>query len=186
MRLTRRGLLAAGTVAALQSVRKPPWARASELGSLVAVTPPRGAPDAPFHSPDGTAHRLSDYKGEALVVNLWATWCAPCVAELPSLAALARDAGEAGIRVLPISSDRGGAPVVSDFFVDHKITGLPVLIDKDAALMHAFGVRGLPTTFVIDREGQIVGMEEGGLDWSTPEVLAQLRKLTGAGGGTHA
>ncbi len=174
---TRRGLLAAGTVATLLGARKPGRARAAELARLVPVTPPRPAPGTPFQTEDGANQRIADYAGKTLLVNLWATWCAPCVAELPSLAALARSLAADNILVLPVSSDRGGAKMVETFYAAHGITGLPVLTDKDAALMHAFAARGLPTTYVIDDAGRIVGIEEGGMDWNTPTAADRVREL---------
>jgi thiol-disulfide isomerase/thioredoxin len=176
---TRRGLLAAGTVAALLGTRKPGRAWAAELAKLVPVSPPRPAPETPFTTADGASRRIADYAGKVLVVNLWATWCAPCVAELPSLAALARRLAPEGVLVLPVSSDRGGAKTVEAFYAAHAISGLPVLIDKDTALTHAFGVRGLPTTYVIDGAGRIVGQEEGGMDWNTAAAVDALRALAG-------
>lgn len=172
--LTRRGLLVAGTVAAVLAGRKP---RAAELATLQAVTPPRPAPDAPFQTAEGTTRHLADYAGKPVLVNLWATWCPPCVAELPSLATFARTLAPEGIRVLPISADRGGAKTVESFYAAHAITGLPVLIDPDMGLMHAFGAQGLPTTYVIDAAGRIVGMEEGGMDWGTQEVANALHAM---------
>ncbi|HJS84954.1 MAG TPA: TlpA disulfide reductase family protein [Acetobacteraceae bacterium] len=177
---TRRGLLAAGTVAALLGARKPGRAWAAELAKLAQVTPPRPAPETPFTTADGASRRIADYAGKVLLVNLWATWCAPCVAELPSLAGLARRAAER-ILVLPVSSDRGGAKVVEAFYASHGITGLPVLIDTDAALMHALGVRGLPTTYVIDAASRIVGKEEGGMNWDTAAAVDAVRALAGTG-----
>lgn len=174
MRMTRRGLLVAGTVAAALTGRKP---RAAELATLHPVTPPRPAPDAPFKTADGATRRLADYAGKPVLVNLWATWCAPCVAELPSLAAFAQTLAAQGIRVLPVSADRGGTKTVEAFYAAHAITGLPVLVDPDMGLMHAFGAQGLPTTYVIDAAGRIVGMEEGGMDWGTPEVANALQAL---------
>jgi thiol-disulfide isomerase/thioredoxin len=114
-----------------------------------------------------------------VLVNLWATWCAPCVAELPSLAKLAQAMRGDGLVVLPISSDHGGASRVEAFFKEHGITGLPVLIDKDAALTHAFQARGLPRSYAINPAGLIVAKEEGGLDWAAPSVAEKLRQLAG-------
>lgn len=170
---TRRGLLA-GTVATLIGARKP---LAAELGKLRPVSPPLPAPEVAFHTADGGARRIADYAGKPVLVNLWATWCAPCVAELPSLAALARTLAGSGIDVLPISADRGGAKTVEAFFATHAIAGLPVLTDPDSTLMHAFGAEGLPTTYVIDGAGQIVGKEAGGMDWTAPGVAEMLRGL---------
>jgi peroxiredoxin len=179
MTLTRRGLLAAGTVATVLGARKPHPAGAAEIGTLLPVATPGPAPDVAFQTADGAARRLADYVGKPLVVNLWATWCPPCVKELPTLAALAHSLAEDGILILPISSDRGGAKTVTAFYAAHGIDGLPVLIDKDSALLHAFGVQGLPTTFVIDRTGKVVGVEQGGMDWSAPGVVETVRRLAG-------
>ncbi|HEY5300526.1 MAG TPA: TlpA disulfide reductase family protein [Acetobacteraceae bacterium] len=176
MTLTRRGLLATGTVAMLLDPRKP---RAQAIGKLTPITPPRPAPEVAFHTADGTARRIADYAGKPVLVNLWATWCPPCVAELPSLAALARTLAPRGIHVLPVSADRGGAKTVEAFYAAHAITDLPVLTDADSALMHAFAPAGLPTTYVIDAEGRIVGIEEGGMDWSAPGVPGMLREMWG-------
>ncbi|HET6182820.1 MAG TPA: TlpA disulfide reductase family protein [Acetobacteraceae bacterium] len=175
MILKRREMLAGATLASVLLAGK----RAAALGQIMRLEPPRAAPDAAFTTGDGKSRILADYKGKSLLVNLWATWCAPCVRELPSLAALAATLGKDGIDVLPISSDLGGAPTVEAFYRDHGIAGLPVLIDKDAALTHAFGARGLPTTYLIDPQGKIVGLEEGGMDWARPEVAEAVRRLLG-------
>ena len=173
MMMTRRGLIAVGTVAALALGGKPAFA----LGELTRVTPPRPAPEVAFTTADGQRRTLADYKGKPVLVNLWATWCPPCVKELPSLAALARTLRGAGFAVLPISSDMGGAARVEAFYKQHAIDDLPVLIDKGAALMEAFHAGGLPTTFIIDAKGLIVGMEEGGMDWQAPGIAATLEHL---------
>ena len=87
------------------------------------------APDIVFAVADGSEHRLADFLGHGMVINLWATWCAPCVEEMPSLAALSKALAPDDIAVLPLSSDRGGAARVQAFFQEHGITGLPVLLD---------------------------------------------------------
>ena len=81
-----------------------------------------------------------------MVVNLWATWCAPCVAEMPALEVLSKVLAPQDIAVLPLSSDRGGADVVRAWYQQHGITGLPVLLDPKGALVKAFNARGIPTT----------------------------------------
>ncbi len=181
MVVTCRGVLAAGTVAATLAPRKP---RAAETADkLRPVSPPVAPPEVAFRGPDGTEHRLADYRGQGLVVNLWATWCAPCVAELPSLAALAKAVAGEGTAVLPISSDHGGAAAVQAFFKAHDIGGLPVLLDPEGALTRAFGARGIPTTYVIDRAGMERAMAEGSVDWGAPAVVEIVRKLAGGGSG---
>ena len=177
--LRRRLLTAAGTLAAALNGRKP---RAEELEDLAhalkLADPPVPAPAISFVAADGSEHHLADFIGNGMVVNLWATWCAPCVAEMPALAALSKTLAPADIAVLPLSSDRGGASVVEAFYQQHDITGLPVLLDPEGAAAHAWRARGIPTSLIIDRRGRERARLEGSADWSTPAAAALVRKLT--------
>jgi thiol-disulfide isomerase/thioredoxin len=172
---------AAGTLALAALPRKP---RAERLGSLdeglTPVAPPQPPPDVVFIGQDGSQHRLRDFKGRGMVVNMWATWCAPCVAEMPSLAALSKALAPHNIAVLPLSSDRGGAATVSAWFKSHGITSLPVLLDPKGAMVRAFNTHGIPTTVIINTAGLVVARLEGPADWSTPEAEALIRRLTAA------
>jgi thiol-disulfide isomerase/thioredoxin len=179
--ITRRAALAAGgTLAAAAWPRKP---RAQDLkdlnGALKPSNPPVAAPDIVFVDAGGGRHRLSEFRGHGMVINLWATWCVPCVAEMPSLAALSKTLAPADIAVLPLSSDRGGADAVEAFFRKHAIAGLPVLLDPQGAAARAFGVEGIPTSVIIDKAGRERARLEGSADWSTPEAVAAVRKLVG-------
>lgn len=182
MILRRRVLAAtaAGTLAAALRPRKPQAATLPPLHNLTRIDPPKAVPDAVFVSADGTEHRLSEFKGHGMVVNLWATWCVPCVAEMPSLAALSKALAPLDIAVLPLSSDRGGLPRVTAWFEQHHITGLPVLIDPHGAMARAFGARGIPTTIIIDKDNRQVARTEGAADWASPEAKALVEKLVGA------
>jgi thiol-disulfide isomerase/thioredoxin len=179
----RRALLAAGgTLAAASWPRKP---RAQEAlhdlaRSLVRVAPPTPAPDIVFLDARGKQHHLSEFRGRGMVINLWATWCAPCVAEMPSLAALSKAVAPADIAVLPLSADHGGVAAVAAFFRKHAITGLPILLDPDGDAERSFDVLGIPTSFVIDKAGMVRGRLEGPADWSTPAAIALVRQLAGA------
>jgi thiol-disulfide isomerase/thioredoxin len=177
--ITRRGLLAAGgTLAAALTPGKP---YADELEDLVKALkpthPPVAAPDITFLSADGATHRLADFIGHGMVINLWATWCAPCVEEMPSLAKLSKALAPQDIAVLPLSSDRGGAQAVQAFFQEHAITGLPVLLDPRSAAAHAWGARGIPTSVLVDRKGREVARLEGSADWSTPAAVQLVQRL---------
>ena len=181
--------LAGGTVAAAALWRKPDTPIATliqmdapalrPLGRIVPADRPAPPPPADFTDTDGAARTLASYAGQGLVVNLWATWCAPCVAEMPALQEAARKLAADGILVLPLSSDRGGAAVVGRFYEAHAITGLPILLDPRGEAGRIWGARGLPTTLLIDRRGQERARLEGGFDWSADAALASVRKLVG-------
>jgi thiol-disulfide isomerase/thioredoxin len=179
--IMRRAVVAAGgTLAAGLIARKP---RAEELEDLATALkptdPPAPAPDIVFAAADGSEHRLKDFLGHGMVINLWATWCVPCVEEMPSLAKLSKTLAPADIAVLPLSSDRGGARTVEAFYQQHDITGLPVLLDPKSAAVHAWHARGIPTSLVIDKQGREVARMEGSADWSTLAAAALVRKLVG-------
>jgi thiol-disulfide isomerase/thioredoxin len=172
------GLAAGGTLAAVLASRKP---RAEELAPLAKelklVNPPVRPAPIRFLAADGTPHTLEEFLGHGMVVNLWATWCAPCVAELPALSALSHALAPQDIAVLPLSSDRGGAKAVQAFFAAHDVSGLPILLDPKGAAAEAWGVDGIPTTVIIDRHGMVRARLEGAADWSAPEAAALVRRL---------
>jgi thiol-disulfide isomerase/thioredoxin len=127
--------------------------------------PPRPAPQV----------KLSDFKGRVLLVNFWATWCAPCIRELPSLDRLQSDLGDEGLLVLAISQDRGGAAVAGPFLEKLDIRSLGLFLDSKMRLGRALGVRALPWTFLIDREGRVVGELPGYAEWDSHEAIALIR-----------
>lgn len=181
--ITRRALVAAGgTLAAGLIARKPHAEDLEDLAMALRPTdPPVPAPAIAFDAADGSEHHLKDFLGHGMVINLWATWCMPCVEEMPSLAKLSKTLAPADIAVLPLSSDRGGARAVETFFQEHSITGLPVLLDPRSAAAHALHARGIPTSVVIDKQGREVARMEGSADWSTPAAAALVRKLVEGG-----
>ncbi|MGC8475424.1 MAG: TlpA family protein disulfide reductase [Acetobacteraceae bacterium] len=172
--LTRRGLLAGGTLAAGLAARKP--ARAASV-ALRLLHPPRPAPALSWQTATGASQSLAAWRGQGVVLNLWATWCPPCVAEMPSLARLAHQLAGHHVVVLPVSLDQGGAKRVQGFFAAHHITGLPVLLDPDNNVPAALGVQGVPTSFLISPAGMILAQAVGPRDWSAPGVAAQITRL---------
>jgi thiol-disulfide isomerase/thioredoxin len=146
---------------------------------LVPVDPPKTPPDGVFVDANGDEHRLTEFRGHGMVVNFWATWCQPCVAEMPSLVALSKALAPFDIAVLPLSSDRGGAKVVAAWFEEHEIAGLPILLDPRGTLGHAWGGQGIPTTHVIARDGTEKARLEGAADWSSAATIALIRRLVG-------
>ena len=171
-------LLAGGTVAAGLTTRKP---RAAPAGpaALDPLHPPKPAPAVTFHDAAGKVVALAGYRGQGVVLNLWATWCVPCVAEMPALNRLAGALRGTRITVLAVSMDLGGAATVRRFYAAHQIDALPVLLDPDGDAAHALGARGVPTTFLIDRAGRIVALAEGGQDWASAGTIARVKALLG-------
>ncbi|MCH8002303.1 MAG: TlpA family protein disulfide reductase [Proteobacteria bacterium] len=136
--------------------------------------PPVPAPPEAFAALDGAPVRLADFKGRVVVLNFWATWCAPCVREMPSLDRLQAALEDRGLAVLAVSIDRGGAKVIRPFAKRLGLERLGLYHDPKGALFKAFGVTGLPTTFLIDRRGQIVGAYPGAAEWDEPEARALI------------
>ena len=144
-------------------------------GDMVVFDPyPNGreAPAVAFTDAQGQEVTLADYAGDVLVVNFWATWCAPCVAEMPSLNALQRAAGDRGVQVMPISIDRGGLAEVGPFYAQHGLDALPIYLDPYGRVPAAFEAIGLPTTVIIGRDGRWLGTLAGDAHWDSPEALA--------------
>jgi len=134
-------------------------------------TPDAGpAPQSPMAAQDGRALRLADFHGRLVLVNFWATWCAPCVREMPSLLRLHRARAGADFTVLAVSQDLKGWPAIRPFVARHALDGLPVAHDPKGALARAFGIRGIPTTVLLDRDGRILGRLAGIAEWDSPEV----------------
>lgn len=137
---------------------------------------PERAPDKPFTTRDGKTVRLSDFKGQVLLVNFWATWCAPCIEEMPTLDALAGEMNSEHFQVLAVSTDRGGKDKVEPF-VRNKLSldALDIYLDETSKLARAFGLRGMPTTYLIGADGAIIGALEGAADWNSKAVKKLVR-----------
>lgn len=152
---------------------RPPLA--GQMKKFTLHPSPRPAPEAPFKTKDGVATGLADFRGRVLLVNYWATWCSPCVAEMPSLDRLEAALGGADFAVLPVSSDRGGLKLVEPFYTKIGLKHLPIYLDQDMKFTRGSGVRALPTTLIIDRAGREVGRMEGEAAWDAPEAQALIR-----------
>ena len=183
--LPRRAFAAASAgLAASVIVGKPGRAQAEdnglpEAGPALHQIMPTVAPDLRFTDASGKPLSLLDFRGHGLVVNLWATWCGPCVSEMPSLAAVASRLARQQILVLPVSIDMQGRQAVARFFASHHITGLPILLDPDGGVLDRLNADGIPLTLVINPAGQLVARLEGEADWNTPATLHVLGQLAG-------
>ena len=155
----------------------------STLGEFIPATPPQPAPQVGFTDVDGKPASLADFKGTPAVVNLWATWCQPCLKEMPSLDRLQSQlAGK--LTVAAISQDRAKAGRVGEFVAAMGLRKLKIYLDPTAAVAHAFHVPGLPTSIIIDAGGQVVGRVEGSAEWDGPKMRAVLEPFLKSGSGT--
>jgi len=144
-------------------------------GNFTLLAPPVPAPETPVTDAFGMEKRLADYRGDVLLVNFWATWCAPCVYEMPSLNRLQADLGAEGLTVMAVSVDRQGLPLVRGFYEDYRLDQLEIFLDPLGDLATELGVKGLPTSFLIDKRGRVVGKLQGSLEWDIPEVKTLIR-----------
>lgn len=120
--------------------------------------------------------KLSQLKGKVVLLNFWATWCPPCREEIPSMMKLNALMAGKPFQMVAVSIDEGGKPAVESFF---KETGfsLPAYLDAGGASSKAYGITGVPESFIIDKRGVVVKKVIGGLAWDSPEVAAYLEKL---------
>ncbi|MGB0683957.1 MAG: TlpA family protein disulfide reductase [Magnetovibrionaceae bacterium] len=145
---------------------------------LIENAPP--VPPIPVQDLAGNTTRLDAFTGQVLLLNLWATWCGPCVAELPSLQRLQAMRGGKDFQVLAVATDRAGARKVKPFVKRLGLDDLLVLLEPTGDMMRAFGTNLLPTTLFVDRFGSILGGIQGATDWDTPPVIAALDNLIAA------
>jgi len=145
----------------------------TKLGEFIPVPDPAPAPTLTLSDLSGNTADLSDFRGKLVVVNLWATWCAPCLEEMPSLERLQTRLRER-IAVLAVSEDRGGSKAVEPFVAKLGLKSVKTYLDPKSAVGHAFDVQGLPTSFLIDRDGKVLGKVEGAAVWDSPKMLRVL------------
>ena len=164
--------LVAGLVLGLGHV---PGADAASIDKFIPAPEAMPAPEVVFADADGRERRLSDFRGKVLVVNFWATWCAPCVKEMPALDALSQRLPAEDFAVLAISIDRGGIAVTRPFLEKLGVAHLGLYVDPAGRAPAAFKAAGLPTTIIIDAEGNVRGRLLGAADWASPEAEALVR-----------
>jgi thiol-disulfide isomerase/thioredoxin len=134
-------------------------------------------PSTELRDSSGETLRLNSFKGRLVVINLWATWCAPCVKELPSLDQLAALLPKDRFIVAAVSQDKGGAAIAGPFLDKLGMRNLQRLFDPSAKLSRDLGIRGLPTTIVIDQNGLLAAKLEGITDWADSKMVTYLTNL---------
>lgn len=140
------------------------------------MAPVPGGPAAPalrLADDDGKLVDLAQHRGKVVLVNFWATWCPPCRKEFPSLARVRRLFKPAEFEVLAVNV--GEEPDAVFSFTG--VAGFPVVFDRDSKAMAAWSVRGLPATFLVDRDGRLAFRATGGREFDDPEIVATIRRL---------
>jgi thiol-disulfide isomerase/thioredoxin len=139
------------------------------------------APDVAFEDPDGEPVTLSEFRGRPVLVNRFATWCAPCVVEMPALDALALREGER-LKVLTLSQDLEGRDKVTRFFAERDFKAIEPYLDAELAFMTGLGIATLPTTILYDAEGREVWRMTGLEDWTADRAARLIREAEAEGG----
>jgi peroxiredoxin len=134
------------------------------------------APDFALTDLSGRVHRLADFQGKVVFLNVWATWCEPCRMEMPSMERLYRRLKGKDFVMLAVSEDEAGHPAVQPF-VDELGLTFPVLIDRDGIVPPRYGVTGFPETFVIDRQGRVIQHFIGPEDWGSTQAVEFFSRL---------
>lgn len=156
--------------------------REGSLRKLAIHAEPRAAAETAFETFDGAAVSLADYRGQVVLLNFWATWCAPCRAEMPSLDALQRDLGGEDFQVVTVATGRQAPQAITRFFEEEGIKALPKHRDPQQKLAREMAVLGLPITVLIDREGREVARLQGDAEWNSDSAQAIIGALISTDG----
>jgi len=147
-----------------------------KFSNQVAIKDNLPAPDFTFPGLDGKMVSLSDLKGKVVLVNIWATWCPPCVDEMPSMEKLYRKLKGKNFEILAVSIDESGLKAVAPFMKKSSLT-FPALIDSKGTIKTVYGITGIPESFIIDQQGILLKKIVGPVDWATPNIFRFFRDL---------
>lgn len=143
----------------------------AQEGLLEVVTPAIPAPaEATYFDAEGTAQTVAALKGKVVVLHFWAKWCPPCVVELPEFREAAEALQSDSVVFLPLSLDADPATVA--LYFSQNTIALPVYMDRQGAIMRAFGMKGLPSTVILDKDGHVIARRNGVVDWKHVKTRA--------------
>ena len=146
-----------------------------DMTAFVVKSERKPVPEISFTAENGAALSLGQWKGRVVLVNLWATWCAPCRKEMPALAALQSEMGSKDFEVVAISVDRKGLDASGQFLKEVGASALKLYADPSTETLGAFQAVGLPASILIDREGREIGRLLGPAEWNSPEAKALIK-----------
>lgn len=171
---TERWLIRGTVVVLVITLLSLAWANRASFAPLDSGAP---APAFTYPTLSGDTLALAELRGQVVLLNVWATWCPPCVREMPSMQRLYQDMRDEGLRVVAVSVDAPGAIRDVRSFVHELGLDFDILLNPAGDIQDAYAVTGLPTTFLIDAEGRIRRKVIGGTDWSAPENVESVRAL---------
>ncbi len=145
---------------------------------FTATTPPKNWGDKIHFVNDADEKiKISDFKGKVVLLNLWALWCKPCLAEMPLLSKLQEEYKDKDLLIVPLNIDNPKTSAVSDFFKENNISNFPVYRDKKFNIYNSIGLQGLPTTIIFNKQGEEVGRVKGVISWHSKDAKSYLSNL---------
>lgn len=168
--LSRRSLLASAGMLALA-------AHPAAAAKLSPSAMPRPVPELAFRTASDEPTSLQAFRGRVVLLNVWATWCVPCRTEMPTLDRLQASLGGEEFIVLALSVDRGGVERIRPFFAEMGIANLDIFVDSTARAVRTLGTPGLPTTMLLDRDGQELARVVGPAEWDSEDIQAVIRRV---------
>lgn len=148
-----------------------------DMRGVVIHEAPIAVSSLEFTDMEDGRHSLSDFEGQVVLLNFWATWCAPCREEMPALEALQETLGGEDFQVVTLATGRNPTPAITRFFEETGIEHLPTYLDPRQDIARDMGVFGLPITVIIDREGHEIGRLRGDAHWDSPDAIALLQAV---------
>ena len=140
------------------------------------LDPPRPLPELRFVDGEGRPLTLADFRGKVILLNIWATWCIPCLREMPTLDRLEAKLAGPDFQVVVLSIDTAGVAVVKKFYKALKLKALGIYVDKTTRARVALGIAGIPTTVLIDRRGREIGRYAGPAEWDDTPAIEFIRR----------
>ena len=153
------------------------YSSSEEASPLTVLSTPRVVPELHVVDGNGAAVTLADFRGKVVLLNVWATWCTPCKAEIRHLAKLQATLGGDAFEVVALSVDQGGAAHVQSFYEQLGIGQLGLYVDRAGYIVRDLNIIGIPTALLIGRDGREVGRAVGPIDWDSEEAMSTIDRV---------